>query len=575
MNEDLPNNRQLPQKGDEKQPKKLDRRMLFGYTGGIAGAFVLGDMCARGEGSSRVDGKESGAQVSEAHEIGLNDFEWLEADIDTLQKAMAEGRLDAVSLTRAYLDRIECIDRQGPMLRSVIETNPEALEIAADLDKERTDCKVRGPLHGLPILIKDNIGSADRMTTTAGSLALEGSVPLRDSFVASQLRRAGAVLLGKTNLSEWANIRSTRSSSGWSARGGQCKNPYVLDRSPCGSSAGSGSATSANLCVAAIGTETNGSIVCPSSANGLVGIKPTLGLVSRAGIVPIAHSFDTAGPMARTVRDAAQIFTALVGNDPLDKVTRAADRNSHNYVDFLDREGLHGKRIGIVRNFAGFDERVDKLLDQAVAVMEENGAVAMDVEFVNRRALGKSSYTVMGCELKTDLALYLEGLGPDAPMKSLGDVIEFNEAHSNREMAYFQQEIFHLAEATGGVDDPEYAGALEESQRLAGKEGIDRIMDEGSLDALIAPTGGPSWVIDLVNGDHFSGGSSSPAAIAGYPNITVPMGAIHGLPVGLSFFGRAFSEPTLLEAAFGFEQATGHRKAPGFVASVMDQSEVG
>ncbi len=542
----------------------IDRRSLFGYASGVVGAVALtGAACAQPGTGSSAGGKQ-------ASDIDYNDFDWLEADIESLQLAMAEGRATSQSLTQAYLDRIELIDRQGPYLCSIIETNPDALNIAATLDAERAQGKVRGPLHGLPILVKDNVATADRMTTTAGSLALLGSIPPKDSFVAAQLRLAGAVLLGKANLSEWANIRSTNSSSGWSARGGQCKNPYALNRNPCGSSSGSGAATSANLCVAAIGTETNGSIVCPSSANGLVGIKPTLGLVSRSRIIPIAHSQDTAGPMARTVRDAAHVLTALVGVDAEDGITAAAADHQQDYSQFLDDGGVAGKRIGVVRSSSGFDDRVDALLETAIATLEEKGAVVVDVEFENSREMGATSYTVLSCELKSDLAQYLAGLGPEAPVKTLADVIAFNEANADREMPYFQQEIFHIAEATGGVEDPKYADALATCKRLAGKEGIDRIMDADTLDALIAPTGGPAWVTDLVNGDHFSGGSSSPAAIAGYPNITVPMGFIHGLPVGLSFFGRAFSEPTLLAICYGFEQATQHRTAPQFLSSAIE-----
>ncbi len=543
----------------------LDRRSALGLLGGVVGTMTLGAVgsaCTFETGSSeRAQGGSAPSSTPGA------DFEWLEADLDSVQRAMAGGGLSSVGLTEAYLDRIAAMDRTGPSLHSVIETNPEALEIAAVLDRERKEGKVRGPLHGIPMLVKDNIGTADKMTTTAGSLALEGSIAPRDAFVSAQLRRAGAVLLGKANLSEWANIRSSNSSSGWSARGGQCRNPYALDRNPCGSSSGSGVAVSANLCMAAIGTETNGSIVCPSSANGVVGIKPTLGLVSRSAIIPIAHSQDTAGPMARTVRDAAHVLSALIGSDPSDPVTAAAKDHGGEYSRFLTGESLAGKRLGVVRSSAGFDARVDALLEDALDALRTRGAEIVDVEFERTAGFTEASRFVLSCELKSDLALYFAGLGPRAPVKTLADVIAFNQAHAAQEMPYFGQEIFLLAEATGGVLDPDYEAALAKIKRVTGPEGIDQVMAKHRLDGLVAPTGGPAWVTDLVNGDHFSGGSSTFAAVAGYPNITVPMGFVHGLPVGLSFFGRAFSEPVLLEVAFAFEQETNHRAAPRFLPS--------
>lgn len=547
-----PNGR--PQDQRTKDQGGLDRRVLF--AGGAVGAVALGlGACGPSSGASQAagDGEDPDPDA---------DFRWLEATVDQLREAMEAGDLTAEALTAAYLDRIEALDRNGPTLRSVIETNPEALEIAQALDREREEGTVRGPLHGMPILLKDNIATFDRMTTTAGSLALEGSIPPADAFVAAQLRRAGAVLLGKANLSEWANIRSTNSSSGWSARGGQCRNPYALDRNPCGSSSGSGASVAANLCVAAIGTETNGSIVCPSSANGIVGIKPTLGAVSRARIIPIAHSQDTAGPMARTVRDAALVYDALVGADPDDAITAAAV--GKGAVADLARGGLEGRRIGVLRSSAGFDARVDELMETALDEMRAAGAECLDIEYGQGRALSRSGYTVLLCELKTDLALYLEGLGDAAPVKTLADVIAFNQEHADREMPYFGQEIFLQAEATGGVEDDSYAEALATSKRLAREEGIDALVAEHRLDAIVAPTGGPAWVTDLINGDHFSGGSSTLAAVAGYPNITVPMGFVHGMPVGLSFFGPAWSEEMLLRICFDFEQRTGHRRPPNY-----------
>jgi amidase len=497
-------------------------------------------------------------------------FEFEEATLEDLQRRMAAGALTSRALTAAYLARIAALDRQGPALHHVIETSPDALAIADALDAERRAKGARGALHGIPILLKDNVDTADKTTTTAGSLALAGSVPPRDATVARKLREAGAVLLGKANLSEWANIRSTRSSSGWSARGGQAKNPYVLDRNPCGSSSGSGGAVAANLCTLAIGTETDGSIVCPSSANGIVGLKPTLGLVSRAGIIPIAHSQDTAGPMARSVRDAAILLGALVGVDERDGATgEAANRGASDYTRFLDADGLRGARIGVVRKSFGFNPQVDRLMEDALAEMVRRGAVLVDpADIPHAGEYDDSEMEVLLYELKADLAAYLEALGPAAPVKSLADVIAFNEAHRAEEMPYFGQELFLRAQEKGPLTTPAYREALEKNRRLSRAEGIDAVMDQHRLDALVAPTGGPAWTTDLVNGDHFSGGSSTAPAVAGYPNINVPAGDVFGLPVGLSFFGRAWSEPTLLKLAFAFEQATRHRRPPRFLPTV-------
>lgn len=494
-------------------------------------------------------------------------FELQEMSLQDLQLAMEDGTYTAKRITELYLERIADLN---PQLHAVIEVNPEALDIAAALDEERSEKGARGPLHGIPILLKDNIATADETETTAGSLALVGARPLEDSAVAASLRQAGAVLLGKANLSEWANFRSTNSSSGWSGRGRQTNNPYALDRNPCGSSSGSGAAASANFAAAAIGTETNGSIVCPSSANGLVGIKPTVGLVSRKGIIPIAEAYDTAGPMARTVHDATLILGALVGVDAGDGATAASEGKFHrDYTQFLDAEGLKGTRIGVARTFFGFDPRVDQLMEEAIEVMRQQGAEIIDpVEVPSFQDFEGSSYQVMLYEFKHGLEQWLADLGDQTELKTLDDLIAWNVAHADASMPYFGQEIIEAAAEKGGLDAAEYLEALEKSRRIARQEGIDKAMDEHRLDAIIGPTGGPAWTTDLVNGDHFGGSSSTPAATAGYPNITVPAGYIQGLPVGISFFGRAWSEPTLLPIAYGYEQATRHRRAPNLQASL-------
>ena len=493
-----------------------------------------------------------------------------EATIASLQDKMRSGALSSRALTAAYLERIEALDRRGPALRSVIETNPDALAIAEALDAERKAKGARGPLHGIPILLKDNVDTHDRNTTTAGSLALEGSIPVRDSFVAKRLREAGAVLLGKANLSEWANIRSTRSTSGWSARGGQCRNPYALDRNPCGSSSGSGVAVAANLCAAAIGTETDGSVVCPANANGIVGIKPTLGLVSRAGIIPIAHSQDTAGPMTRTVADAAILLAALCGSDPRDPATKAGEKRfPADPSSLLDPKGLRGARIGVARGLFGRHPRVRTLMEDVLGVLKREGAELIDpAEVPHLGEYDDSELLVLLYELKADLAAYLAELGPGARCRMLKDVIEFNETFRDREMPYFGQELFLQAQEKGPLTDKAYTEALEKNRRLAGPEGIDAVMDKHRLDALVAPTEGPTWLIDLVNGDHYSGPSAStPPAVAGYPHVSVPAGYVFGLPVGLSFLGRAWSEPTLIKLAYAFEQATRARHRPRFLAT--------
>jgi len=495
-------------------------------------------------------------------------FELDEATISDLQSGMASGKFTALELTKKYLARIEQIDAHGPELKSVLEVNPDAEALADAADKERKQSRVRGPLHGIPVLIKDNIDTADRMQTSAGSLALLGSKPRQDSFVVERLRAAGAVILGKTNLSEWANIRSSHSSSGWSGRGGQCKNPYALDRNPCGSSSGSGAAASANLCAVAIGTETDGSVVCPSSANGLVGIKPTLGLISRSGIIPIAHSQDTAGPMARTVRDAAILLSALTGVDPRDSATSdSSGKAETDYTKFLDPNGLRGARIGVARKYFGFSDAVDPLMNHLLDEMKRQGAEIVDpADLPSHGKFDDTEFTVLLYELKADLNAYLANR-PGAPA-TLKDIIDFNDRNGEKEMPYFGQDIFLKAEAKGPLSSKEYMDALEANHRLSRKEGIDAVMDQFKLDAIVAPTASPAWITDLVNGDHSVGGSSNAAAVAGCPDITVPAGFIFGLPVGISFFGRAWSEPTLLKIAYSFEQMTKVRKAPQFLATI-------
>jgi amidase len=497
------------------------------------------------------------------------DFELDEITIDDLQKALQSGHYSSHSLTEKYVARIQEIDKAGPRVNSVIEINPDALQIADALDRERTAKGPRGALHGVPILLKDNIDTGDRMNTTAGSLALLGSRPANDAFVAAQLRKAGAVLLGKTNPSEWANFRSSHSTSGWSGRGGLTRNPYALDRNPSGSSSGTGAAVSANLCVAGVGTETDGSVVGPSSANGLAGLKPTLGLISRSGIIPISHSQDTAGPMARTVRDVAILLGAMAGADPEDAATADSQGKLFpDYTKFLDPAGLKGARLGVVRKYCGFNDAVDQLMDSLLGEMKRAGAEIVDPADIP--TIGKfddSELSVLLYELKADLAAYLARRGSSS-VKSLKDVIEFNERNREREMPYFGQDIFLKAEQKGPLSTKEYLDALALNHQLSRAEGIDFVMDKFKLDALVAPTGGPAWLTDLINGDHDPGGSSSAAAVAGYPNINVTAGYLRGLPVGISFFGRAWSEPTLLKIAYGFEQLTKARQKPRFLPTI-------
>lgn len=547
-----------------------------GLIGGIAAAVAPG-LSAGARTFLEVTRNEKPADAARTVSAPVASFEFDEITIGELQDAMKSGKHTARSITEKYLARIEEIDKRGPRINGVIEVNPDALAIADAIDKDNKSPRVVAgaialqPLRGIPILIKDNIDTADRMMTTAGSLALTDAKPLKDSYVARKLREAGAVILGKTNPSEWANIRSSHSTSGWSGRGGLTKNPYALDRNPCGSSSGSGAATSANLCAASIGTETDGSIVCPSSANGLVGIKPTVGLVSRAGIIPISHTQDSAGPMCRTVRDAAIMLTVLAGIDPDDSATSARlSRLSVDYSQFLKADGLRGARIGVVRKYFGFSDTVDALMETTLDAMRKQGAVLVDpadIETIGKT--GDNETLVLLYELKADMNAYLAMLGPNAPMKSLKDLISFNERNREKEMPYFGQDMFVKAEAKGPLTTKEYVDALEANLRMARKEGIDAVMDKHNLDALVAPTGGPAWVTDLVNGDNAAGQSSSGAAVAGYPSVTVPAGFAFGaLPVGISFFGRAWSEGVLIKLAYSFEQATKIRKAPKFLPTV-------
>jgi len=489
-----------------------------------------------------------------------------EYNIAQLQEHMASGEMTARTVAEDYLRRIAEIDQAGPMLKAVIEVNPEALDIADRLDHERASSGPRGPLHGIPILLKDNIDTHDGMQTTAGSLALAGHIAHQDATVAARLRAAGAVILGKTNLSEWANFRSNHSTSGWSSRGGQTRNPYALDRNPCGSSSGSGVAVAANLCAAAVGTETDGSIICPSQTCGIVGIKPTLGLVSRAGIIPIAHSQDTAGPMARSVADAAVLLAVLAGPDPRDPITL---RGEPDLALKLDRDGLQGARIGIARNFFGFSPRVDAIMEECVRVLAALGAQIIDpVEVAHAKEISDTELEVLLYEFHADLDAYLASRGPTVLVRSLADVIAFNDAHADRVMPYFGQELMHMACAKGPLTDERYLQALATNHRLARTEGIDATLAQNSLDAIVEPSGGPAWLTDYIAGDHYTGGTSTPAAVAGYPSITVPAGYIYGLPVGLTFTGPAWSESKLIRYAYAFEQATRVRQPPQFLTSV-------
>jgi amidase len=528
------------------------RRRDFLFAGALSCAWIAGCRPA-----TRKAAKRRARRA--APPASCPPFELSELGIAELREGLAKKRWTATRLAGLYLARIASLDRRGPELRAMIAVNPGALAIAADLDRELAAGRSRGPLHGIPVVVKDNLDTHDRMPTTAGSLALAESFAARDAFVVERLRAAGAVLLGKTNLSEWANFRSTHSTSGWSAVGGACRNPYALDRNPCGSSSGTAAAISACYAAVGIGTETDGSIVCPASSCGLVGLKPTVGLVSRAGIVPISHSQDTAGPMARTVRDAAELLTVIAGPDPSDAAT--AQARVEDLTKHLDPDGLKQARLGVVRKSFGFHPEVDRLMEAALDAMKQAGAILVDpVELGGK--LDDPEQIVLEYEFKADLDAYLAALDAKVPVHSLKELIDFNTRNADREMPFFGQELFEKAQARGPLTSPEYTKALDTCRRLSRAEGIDAALKKNRLDALVAPAGGPAWTTDLVNGDHYGGGSSTPAAVAGYPNITVPAGQVHGLPVGISFFSGAWSEPTLLRLAYAFEQATHHRKLP-------------
>ncbi len=488
--------------------------------------------------------------------------------MNTPQEDLAAGKVTSEQLVQRYLDRIAAVDKAGPTLQAVLAVNPQALADARALDAERQAHGARGPLHGLPILLKDNIESLEALPTTAGSLALAGNVTHRDAWLVARLRAAGAVILGKTNLSEWANMRGSRSVSGWSGVGGLTRNPWSLDRSACGSSSGSGAAVAAGLAAAAIGTETDGSVTCPASVNGIVGLKPTLGLVSRHNIVPLSHSQDTAGPMARSVRDVALVLGVIAGSDPADPATAAADAHKADYLAGLKPDALAGKRIGVMRFEAGFHPETDAVFAHALDVLRKAGATLVEIETMPggpgaADAIGDAEQLVLLTDLKADLAVYLAGVPAGVASRSLADLIAFNRAHADRELGLFGQELFEKAEATKGLSDPAYVAARAKSLRMAGVEGIDRMLADGKLDALVAPTTGPAWVVDVIDGDHSSGQTSTLPAVAGYPHLSVPMGLVSELPVGLSFVGPAWSDARMLALGYAFEQALGFSGEPG------------
>jgi len=551
---------------NEKKPSDEVSRRTFLRLGALAGAGapLAGMLGASAAGAASA--RDGAAAVSDAA-VALE-----EATIAELQAAMTRGGLSSLGLVNMYLERIAAIDQNGPCVNSVLEVNPDARRIARQLDRERREGHVRGPLHGIPVMLKGNIDTADRMTTTAGSLSLVGDPPHQDSTVAARLRAAGAVILGKTNLSEWANFRGVNSSSGWSGQGGQTRNPYVLDRNPCGSSSGSAASVAANLTAAGLGTETDGSIVCPATLNGVVGIKPTVGLTSRAGVIPISHTQDTVGPHARTVADAAAVLSALVGVDPRDPATAAsAGHFSTDYTQFLNPDGLRGARIGVMRGggVTGYQRETDRVYEESIEAMADAGAVIVDpadIPTIDELNADPAEFIVLVYEFKRDLNAYL-ATRTGVPIHSLADLIAFNNSHAEQELKWFGQELLELAEQDP-FSEQDYLDALERGHRLAGTEGIDAALAKDNLDALVAPTGSPAWTIDLVNGDHFLGASSGAAAVAGYPIINVPAGSAFGLPLGISFFGTAFSEAKLIKLASGFEAVTKARRPPTYIESL-------
>ncbi len=529
--------------------------------------FILNSVLAgMAVGVSACDSKDSNS-TNEIEKGAIAPFELEEMDVQTLQTKMNKGELTCRQITELYISRINTIDKE--LTKAVVEINPDALQIAENLDKERLAGKLRGPLHGIPVLIKDNIDTNDKMVTTAGSLALMSNKAAEDAFIISQLRKAGAVLLGKTNLSEWANFRSNNSSSGWSGRGGQTRNPYVLDRTPCGSSSGSAVAVSANLAPLAIGTETDGSIVCPCGINGVVGIKPTVGTWSRTGIVPISVSQDTAGPMGKTVRDAALLLTALNFKDKKDEATMQQPDDFGIYLNF-DEFALSGSRIGYLKKLSLFDARVSAIMDEVVSALKNQGADVIEVDIDKDLAeLGKYEWTVLQCEFKDGINNYLTA-HPELPYRTLTDLIEYNRKNTANEMPWFAQEILEMSDQTKGLEDKKYHEALKKCRELSRNKGIDAIVDKYKLDAMIAPTNGAAWVIDFVNGDNFGGGSSQLAAVAGYPSVTVPAGNIKGLPIGVSFFGKAWTESRLIQLSYAYEIASKKRIVPAFKNSLLE-----
>lgn len=527
------------------------------------------DFVRLGVAAGAVAGAAGAAGVATAAPKGMLSLgDLLDAGVQDQAAAMAAGKVSSQQLVKRYLARIATVDKAGPRINSVIELNPDALAIASELDRERKAGKLRGPLHGIPVLLKDNIATGDKMSTSAGSLALHGVRATRDAFIVERLRAAGAVIIGKTNLSEWANMRSTHSVSGWSGRGGQTRNPYALDRNTSGSSSGSGAAIAASLATLAVGTETDGSIVSPSSSCGIVGLKPTLGLLSRSGIIPIAHSQDTAGPMTRSVADAALMLAAMTGVDASDVVTKESQGKVADYAAALRTDGLRGKRIGVARNFFGGSTAVDAIVEKELAILAAQGATLVEVKVPNTNKYRATEVEVLLSEFGPDLAAWLATYAPHAPIKNMADVIAFNVKNAEREMPYFGQEHLIAANQKPGLDSKAYREALANNHRYAREEGIDQVMREHELDALVAPTGGVAWLTDYINGDHYGMSFSSPAAVAGYPHITVPAGFTRGLPVGLSFVGGAYSEATLIGMAYAYEQASKRRRAPTFPASV-------